>query len=82
MSALQCFLFNLLGDRPCSGLLELALSLVELAQKGKVMKDLSPGTQCPREFGMATTKFRKSHEPKFSVLNSPSKLYALTFTDV
>ena len=49
------FLVNLLGDRPCSGLLELALSLVKLAENGKVMKDLSPGTQCPRESGMATT---------------------------
>lgn len=45
MSALQCFLFNLLGDRPCSGLLELALSLVKLTQNREVMKDLSPGAQ-------------------------------------
>ena len=65
MTALQCFLFNLLGDRPHSGLLELALSLVKLAQKVEVMKDLSPVHKCPREFGMATTKFRKSQEHKF-----------------
>lgn len=44
------FLVNLLSDRPFSSLLELAFSLVKPAQKGKLMKDLSPGTQCAREF--------------------------------